>query len=162
MCISWINKKVLWCCKEISLLHKNLICPLVSFLKALILIFLNVNSLLISYPFLIFIDYLRYLFLRYESVGRNFLPCGITGNFHWLSHFGRTVELGSTHPRTGMSLRDASWVQKQPVRRADNLTTFTCRISRNCTAHTPHRSYYAAITLTTSVLPPSIHIEPSV
>jgi len=30
------------------------------------------------------------------------------------------------------------------------------------TAHTPHRSYYAAITLTTSVRLPCIHIEPSV
>jgi len=31
-----------------------------------------------------------------------------------------------------------------------------------CTAHTPHRSYYATITLTTSVRPSCIHIEPSV
>ena len=30
-----------------------------------------------------------------------------------------------------------------------------------CTPHTPYRSYYAAITLTTSVRPPCIHIEPS-
>jgi len=30
------------------------------------------------------------------------------------------------------------------------------------TAHTPHRSYYAAMTLTSSVPPPCIHTEPSV
>ena len=31
-----------------------------------------------------------------------------------------------------------------------------------CTAQAPYRSYYAAITLTTSVRPPCIHTEPSV
>jgi hypothetical protein len=50
------------------------------------------------------------------------------------------------------------------------LHNITCEVCVCCallsytltqsTAHTPHRSYYAAITLTTSVRPPCIHIEP--
>jgi len=38
---------------------------------------------------------------------------------------------GSTQSLTGMSTRDTSWLIRRPVRRADNLTTFMCRLSRN-------------------------------
>jgi hypothetical protein len=34
------------------------------------------------------------------------------------------------------------------------MHSMTCEACMLCTAHTPHRSYYAAITLTTFVQPP--------
>ena len=37
---------------------------------------------------------------------------------------GRIMALGSTQPLTEMSTWGISWGVKQPVRRADNLTTF--------------------------------------
>ena len=42
------------------------------------------------------------------------------------------------------------------------VQTLSAYMLTQCTAHTPHRSYYAAITLTKSVQPPCIHIEPRV
>lgn len=78
-----------------------------------------------------FIDCSQYLFLLYESVGGNFIPGGVTGNFHRLNPFGRTVALRPTQPRTEMNLRDASWGKKRPVHRADKVTTFICLLSRN-------------------------------
>jgi hypothetical protein len=39
------------------------------------------------------------------------------------------MALESTQPLTEMSTRNISWGQRRPVRRADNLTTFTCRLS---------------------------------
>jgi hypothetical protein len=42
---------------------------------------------------------------------------------------GSTVTLGSTHPITKMSTRNISWSVKRPVPRADNVTTFMCRLS---------------------------------
>jgi hypothetical protein len=49
---------------------------------------------------------------------------------------GRTMALGSTKPLTEMSTRNISWGWRRPVRRADNLTTFMCRLSRNLGAST--------------------------
>jgi hypothetical protein len=49
---------------------------------------------------------------------------------------GRIVALGSTQPLTEMSTRNPSWGSRRPVRRADNLTTFVCRFSRNYGAST--------------------------
>ena len=44
--------------------------------------------------------------------------------------------LGLTQPLTEMSTRNISWGVKRPVRRADNLTTFICRVSWNLGATT--------------------------
>jgi len=41
----------------------------------------------------------------------------------------RTMSLGLTQPLIGMSTKNISWGQRQPVRRAYNLTTFMCRLS---------------------------------
>jgi hypothetical protein len=54
------------------------------------------------------------------------IPDGVTGIFEWLNTSGRSVALGSTQPLN----------RKRPVRRADNLTTFMCRLSRNSEAWT--------------------------
>jgi hypothetical protein len=61
---------------------------------------------------------------------------GITGIFQWLNPSGRIVALGSTQPLTEMSTRNPSWGKRRPVLRADNLTTFMCRLSRNSGAST--------------------------
>jgi hypothetical protein len=47
------------------------------------------------------------------------------------SHWNFSVALWSTQPLTEMSTRNPSWGQRRPVRRADNLTTFVCRLSGN-------------------------------
>jgi hypothetical protein len=44
---------------------------------------------------------------------------------------GHIVALGSTQPLTEMSTRSLSWGWRRPVRRADNLTTYMCRLSIN-------------------------------
>jgi hypothetical protein len=44
--------------------------------------------------------------------------------------------LGLTQPITEMSTRITSWGQRRPVRRADNLVTFKCRLSSNLGAST--------------------------
>jgi len=46
------------------------------------------------------------------------------------------MALGSTQPLTEMSTRNISWWYRRPVRRADNLTTFVCRLSLNLGAST--------------------------
>jgi hypothetical protein len=45
-------------------------------------------------------------------------------------HSGRIVALGSTESLTEMSNRNPPWELRRPVRRADNLTTFLCRLSK--------------------------------
>jgi len=55
---------------------------------------------------------------------------GVIGIFHWHNLTGRTMALGSTQPLTEMITRNflgVMWL----VRKADNLTTFTCRLSWN-------------------------------
>jgi hypothetical protein len=49
------------------------------------------------------------------------IPDGFIGNFLWRNPSGRNMTLGST---------------QRPVRRADSLTTFMCRLSRNLGAST--------------------------
>jgi hypothetical protein len=60
--------------------------------------------------------------------------------YHWIFHlhnpYGRTMALGSTQPLTVMSTRNVFWGQRRPVLRADNLTTFMCRLSWNLGAWT--------------------------
>jgi len=46
------------------------------------------------------------------------------------------MALGLTQPLTEMSTRNISWGWRRPVRRADNLTTFMCRLSWNLGAST--------------------------
>jgi hypothetical protein len=64
------------------------------------------------------------------------IPDGDIGIYHWHNPSGRTMFLGSTQPLTQMSTRDICWAYMRPVRRADNLTTFTCQMSRNVGAST--------------------------
>ena len=67
--------------------------------------------------------------LSYKPEGRGFhsLCC------HWYNPSSRTMALGSTHPLTEMSTRSISCVGglRRPVRRADNLNTFMCRLTWN-------------------------------
>jgi hypothetical protein len=46
------------------------------------------------------------------------------------------MALGLTQPLTETSTRNISWGERWPVRRADNLTTFMCRLSWNLGAST--------------------------
>ena len=55
----------------------------------------------------------------------------VTDIFHWHNPFGCTMTLGLTQPLTEMSTCNISWEKRRPVRRADNLTTFMCRLSWN-------------------------------
>ena len=64
------------------------------------------------------------------------IPCGVTGIFHWRDLSGCSAALGLTHPLTEMSIRNMSWGLRRPVRRADNLTAFICRLSWNLGAST--------------------------
>ena len=59
------------------------------------------------------------------------IPDIVIGVFHGHDPSGRTMALWLTQPLTEMSTRNISWGQRRPVRRADNLTTFMCRLSWN-------------------------------
>ena len=41
------------------------------------------------------------------------------------------MTLGSNPPLREMSIRNISWEQRRPVRKADNPNTFKCRLSSN-------------------------------
>jgi hypothetical protein len=56
---------------------------------------------------------------------------GVTGIFHWYNPSGHTMAVGSTQLVQKMSTRNISWGLRRPVCRADNLTTFMCRLSWN-------------------------------
>ena len=64
------------------------------------------------------------------------IPDGVIGFFHLHNFSGRAMALGSTQPLTEMSTRNVSWGLRRPVRRADNLTSFMCRLSCNLGAST--------------------------
>ena len=51
--------------------------------------------------------------------------------FHWHDPSGRTMAQGLTQPLTEMSTKNISWGWRRPVRSADNLNTFMCRLSWN-------------------------------
>jgi len=51
----------------------------------------------------------RLVELRYKPDVAGSIPNGITGIFHWITPFGRTMVLGSTQPLTEMSTRDIFW-----------------------------------------------------
>jgi hypothetical protein len=46
------------------------------------------------------------------------------------------MALGSMQPLTEMNTRNISWGERRPVLRAENLTTYMCRFSRNLGAST--------------------------
>ena len=69
------------------------------------------------------------------------IPDGVIWIFYWHNPSGRTMTLGLTQPLTEMSTRNISWGWRRPVRTADNLTTFMCRLSWSLGASTswsPH------------------------
>ena len=73
--------------------------------------------------------------LRHRATRRKVagsIPDGVTAIFHWHNPCGRTMTLGLTQPLTEMSTRNISWgVKAADALRADNLTTFMCRLSWN-------------------------------
>jgi len=58
-------------------------------------------------------------------------PDGVVGIFHWLNPSGRTMALRLTQPLTERSVRFIFCGVRRPVCRADNITTFMCRLSWN-------------------------------
>jgi hypothetical protein len=71
------------------------------------------------------------------QAGRSLIrsPVGFGGFFIDLI-LGRTMALGSTQSLTETNTRGISWGWWRPVRRADNLATFMCRLSRILRAST--------------------------
>jgi hypothetical protein len=70
-------------------------------------------------------QWLRYCATNWKVAGS--IPDGVIGIFHWHNPSDRTMALGSTQPLTELSTRSISWRWRQPVRKADNLTTILCR-----------------------------------
>jgi hypothetical protein len=71
------------------------------------------------------------------QAGRSRIPFPMVPlDFFYNNSSGRAMVLGSTQPLTEMSTRNISWCERRPVRRADNLTTFVCRLSWNLRAST--------------------------
>jgi hypothetical protein len=68
--------------------------------------------------------------------------------FQWHIPSDRTMVLGSNQPLVKMSTRNISWGYRRQVPEADNLTTFTCRMSRKSgnlnllEPSGPHRTCY--------------------
>jgi hypothetical protein len=72
-------------------------------------------------------------------VGRSrvLIPDGVIGIFHLHNLSGRIIALGLTQPLTEMSTRNISWgVKVAGAYKADNLTTFVCRLFWNLGAPT--------------------------
>jgi hypothetical protein len=72
--------------------------------------------------------------LRHYATNRQVaasIPDDVIGIFQWHNPSGRTMALGLTQPLTEMSTRCISWGWRQPVCKADNLTTILCRMSWN-------------------------------
>jgi len=81
--------------------------------------------------------------LRHYVTNRKFagsIPEGVIRIFHWRNPSGSTKALGLTQPLTEMSTRNVCWGKRRPVRRADNLTIFMCRLSWNLGASTSWNS----------------------
>ena len=74
--------------------------------------------------------WLRYCGTSQKAAGS--IPNGVIGIFHWHNPSGCTMPLGLTQPLTEMSTRNIFLGgERRPVHRADNLTTFMCRLSWN-------------------------------
>ena len=67
--------------------------------------------------------------LRYKPEGRGFDSRWCHWNFPLTNPSSRTMALGSTQLLTEMSTRNISYGLRQPVRKANNLTAFMCRLS---------------------------------
>ena len=74
--------------------------------------------------------------LRYKPEGRGSIPDAVIEMFNWHNPSDRTMALGLTQTLTEMSTRNISWGWRRTVSRADNLTTFMCRLSWNLGALT--------------------------
>jgi hypothetical protein len=63
------------------------------------------------------------------------IPEGVSGIFHWHNSSSCNTALGLTQPLTEMSTRNIFWGEvgggRRLMGRADNLTTFMCRLSWN-------------------------------
>ena len=64
------------------------------------------------------------LFYNRQVVGS--IPDDVIGIFQWHNASGRAMALGLTWPLKEMSTRCISWGWRQPMRKADNLTTILC------------------------------------
>jgi hypothetical protein len=62
-----------------------------------------------------------------RKVSCSFPNC-VIGIFHWRNPSGRPIFQGYTQPLTEMSTRNISWRVNVALRRAENITTFTCRL----------------------------------
>jgi hypothetical protein len=72
-------------------------------------------------------SWLRHCATSWKVTGS--IPDGVVGIFNLHNSSCRTMALGLTQPLTEMSTRNISWEKRWPVRRADNVTTFICRLS---------------------------------
>ena len=68
------------------------------------------------------------------------IPDGVIGIFHWHNPSSCSLVLGITQPLTEMSTGNISWGERWLVRRADNVTTFMCRLSWDLGASTSWNS----------------------
>jgi hypothetical protein len=68
------------------------------------------------------------------------IPNGVIGIFIWHNISCRTMALEVIQPLTEISTRNTFWGVKRPVCRADNITTFMCRLSWNLGASTSWNS----------------------
>jgi hypothetical protein len=74
-----------------------------------------------------------YCIFTQPIINDNFSPCPILQLFHIYNSqnpSGSTMALEATQSLTEMSTRNISGGQRRPVRTANNLTTFLCRLSR--------------------------------
>jgi hypothetical protein len=76
---------------------------------------------------------------RHCATSRKFaslIPDGFIGIFHWHNNSGQILALELTQPVREMSTRNISWGLRRPGCRADDPTTFMCRLSWNLGAST--------------------------
>jgi hypothetical protein len=74
-------------------------------------------------------SWLRYCATIRQAAGLT--PDCVNVIFHCHNPSGCTLALGSTQPLTEMSTKNISCRYRQPMSRADNLTTFMCLLSWN-------------------------------
>ena len=83
---------------------------------------------------------------------------------HWHHPSGTTLALGSTQPLTEMSVRMFPGGWRRSVRRADNLTTFMCRLSWNLGASTfwnpevPYRDCFTILLTVNDMVDKRCHV----
>ena len=82
--------------------------------------------------------------LRHKPESRTFDSHLYHWNFRWHNPSRRTMTMGSSRPLTEMNIRNIFWGWRWPVLRADNLTSFMCRLSWNLGASTFWNFTFAA------------------